>query len=51
MNTNWVITTAADRIVLDDQRAGELTFTVSNPTPYPDRTVFEVVPDEGADRS
>jgi hypothetical protein len=51
MSTKWVITNAAERIVLNDQRAGEMTFTVSNPTPYPDRAVFEVVPGEGADGS
>jgi hypothetical protein len=51
MSTKWVITNAADRIALDEKRTGEITFTVSNPTPYPDRAVFEVVPDEGADPS
>ncbi len=49
MGTKWVITNAAERVVLDDQKHGEITFTVSNPTPYPDRAVFEVVPGEGAD--
>jgi len=51
MTTKWVITSAADKIVLDNQRAGEITFTVSNPTPSADRAVLEVVPGEGADAS
>jgi hypothetical protein len=51
MSTKWVITSAADKIVLDDQRAGEIAFTVSNPSQRADRAVLEVVPGEGADPS
>ena len=40
MATNWVVTTAAERITLDDQRKGETTFTVTNPGPAFDRAVF-----------
>lgn len=51
MSTKWVITSAADRIALDNQRAGEIAFTVSNPTSNADRAVLEVVPGDGADPS
>jgi hypothetical protein len=51
MSTTWAITNAAERIVLDEQKVGEITFTVSNRTPYPDRAVFEVVPQDGAEAS
>jgi len=51
MTTKWVITSAADKVVLDNQHAGEITFTVSIPTPSADRAVLEVVPGEGADAS
>ena len=43
MSTKWVITSAADRIALDDQRAGEIAFTVSNPTPNADRAARQIV--------
>ncbi|HET6214420.1 MAG TPA: PASTA domain-containing protein [Micromonosporaceae bacterium] len=49
MATKWVITTATERITLDDAMHGETTFTVTNPGRGPDRAVFEVVPGEGAD--
>ena len=51
MATAWVVTSAADRVTLDDAARGEITFTVTNPGTHPDRAVFEVVPGEGADRS
>lgn len=51
MSTQWVITSAADRVAIDGQRTGEIAFTVSNPSPRQDRAVFEVVPGEGVDPS
>src|SRR5258706_8042937 len=48
MSTNWVVTTAAERIALDDAKRGETTFTVTNPGSRPDRAVFEVVPGDNA---
>lgn len=49
MSTNWVVTTAAERIVLNDARQGETTFTVTNPGGRTDRVVFEPVPGQGAE--
>ena len=49
MATNWVVTTAAERITLNEQRKGETTFTVTNPGPGFDRAVFDVVPGDGAE--
>lgn len=51
MTTKWVVTTATDRIPLDEQRRGETAFTVTNPGRAADRAVFEVVPGTGAERS
>ncbi|GAA3453892.1 PASTA domain-containing protein [Dactylosporangium matsuzakiense] len=49
MSTNWVVTTAAERVALDDAKRGETTFTVTNPAARADRAVFQVVPGDGAD--
>ncbi|WP_426513866.1 PASTA domain-containing protein [Dactylosporangium sp. McL0621] len=49
MSTSWVVTTAAERIALDDAKQGETTFTVTNPGARADRAVFEVVPGDNAD--
>jgi hypothetical protein len=51
MSTNWVVTTAAERVTLDDAKRGETTFTVTNPGKRPDRAVFQVVPGDNADPS
>src|SRR5262245_7358107 len=51
MSTRWVITNAAEQVALNDQKHGETTFTVSNPTQRADRVVFDVVPGDGAEAS
>jgi hypothetical protein len=51
MTTSWVVTTSAERLALDAQRRGEITFTVTNVTDASDRAVFEPVPGEGVDRA
>ena len=51
MTTEWVVTTVAERITLDERRRAETTFTVTNPTAAQDTAVFEVVPGAGADAS
>jgi len=51
MPTNWVVTTAAERIALNEAKQGETTFTVTNPGTRADRVVFEPVPGQGADPS
>ncbi|MEV4510713.1 PASTA domain-containing protein [Dactylosporangium sp. NPDC049525] len=51
MSTKWVVTTAAERIVLDDAKQGGTTFTVTNPGKAADRVVFEPVPGTDADGS
>jgi hypothetical protein len=49
MSTEWVITTAAERITLDAAGKGETTLTVTNPGRRADRAVFDVVVGGGAD--
>jgi PASTA domain len=51
MTSPWVVTTSTDRVSLDLQRRGELTFTVTNSSDAADQVVFEPVPGEGIDRS
>ena len=51
MTSPWVVTTSSDRVSLDTQRRGELTFTVTNASDAADQVVFEPVPGEGVDRS
>ncbi|MET7418581.1 PASTA domain-containing protein [Dactylosporangium sp. NPDC005555] len=51
MSTKWVVTTAAERIALDDAKQGGTTFTVTNPGRAADRVVFEPVPGGDADPS
>lgn len=51
MATEWAITTAAERVPLDAKNHGEITFTVTNQGPAPDRAVLEAVPGDGADRT
>lgn len=49
MSTKWVVTAAAERMVLSQGRTGETTFTVTNPSEAADRAVFDPVTDDGAD--
>jgi hypothetical protein len=51
MSTKWAVTAAAERVVLGEQRRGEITFTVTNPDTAADRAVFDAVAGEGADTS
>jgi hypothetical protein len=51
MTSPWVVTTSTDRINLDAQRQGELTFTVTNASDAADQVVFEPVPGDGVDRA
>ncbi len=51
MTSPWVVTTSTERVNLDAQRSGELTFTVTNATDAADQVVFEPVPGQGVDRS
>jgi hypothetical protein len=49
MTSPWVVTTNTDRVGLDADRHGELTFTVTNSLSAADRVVFEPVPGPGVD--
>ncbi|MFY1638008.1 PASTA domain-containing protein [Solwaraspora sp. WMMB335] len=49
MTTEWLVTTAAERTELDGSGRGTITFTVTNPTDWADRAVFEIAPGDGAD--
>jgi beta-lactam-binding protein with PASTA domain len=48
MTSSWVITTAAERLVLDDTRRGTTTLTVTNTANRSDQAVFEIVTDPAA---
>jgi hypothetical protein len=48
VTTSWVITTAAERLPLDEHRQGTVTLTVTNTSNQPDRAMFEVVTDPAA---
>lgn len=49
MSTKWVVTAAAEEVVLNDRREGEATFTITNPNGAADQAVFDVVAGDGAD--
>jgi hypothetical protein len=51
MATEWVISSAAERVKLSGENRGETSFTVTNPGSAPDRVVFEPVAGDGADAS
>jgi hypothetical protein len=51
MAIDWAITAAAERLTLDERNRGEITFTVTNPGPAPDRVVLEAVPGDNAAQS
>lgn len=48
MTSPWTISAATERISLDKQRQGELTFTVTNPGPVDVRAVVEPLPGDNA---
>lgn len=47
----WLVSSSVQRIELDGQGRGEITFTVVNAGPAPEQAVFDVKPGPGADRS
>lgn len=51
MTSPWTISAAAERIALDAQRRGEITFTVTNTGPVDQRLVVDAVPGDRADQS
>jgi hypothetical protein len=51
MTSPWVVTTSTERVNLDAQRHGELTFTVTNASDATDQVVFEPVAGEGVESS
>ena len=51
MTTEWSVTTATDHVAMDAANAGEVTFTVTNPSSSPEQVVFDVMPREKANRS
>lgn len=51
MTSPWKISSGVERVQLDSQRRGEVTFTVTNPGPVDLRAVFDVLPGEGTDRA
>jgi hypothetical protein len=51
MTSPWVVTTSTERVNLDAQRQGELTFTVTNASDATDQVVFEPVAGEGVESS
>ncbi|HZN76768.1 MAG TPA: hypothetical protein VFC00_34510 [Micromonosporaceae bacterium] len=51
MATEWVISSAAERVRLAGDNRGETSFTITNPGTVPDRVVFEMVAADGADLS
>jgi hypothetical protein len=51
MTTEWSVTTATDHVAMDAANAGEVTFTVTNPSSSPEQVVFDVIPGEKANRS
>jgi hypothetical protein len=51
MSAKWAVTAAVKEVTLDDQRRGEVTFTVTNQGDTADRAVFDVIAGKGADPS
>lgn len=52
MTTKWVVTTASERVALDETtRGGEATFTVTNQSPKPARAMFDIKTGAGVDES
>jgi hypothetical protein len=48
MTSPWMISAAAERVQLNPQRQGQVTFTVTNSGPVDARAVLEVMPGENA---
>lgn len=51
MSTKWVVTTATERVSLDENRGGEVTFTVTNQSSRTARAVFDIRTGDGVDDS
>lgn len=51
MNPKWVVTTATERVALDESRNGEVTFTVTNQSNRNARAVFDIRAGDGVDES
>jgi hypothetical protein len=51
MGTDWVIASASERLMIDDRRQAEATFTVTNAGRRSNRAIFDVIPGDGADKS
>lgn len=49
--STWLVSSAAQRIELDAQGRGEVSFTVTNSGPAPEQAVFDFAAGPGADRS
>ncbi len=50
-DTKWVVTTATERVALDESRSGEVTFTVTNQSNRIARAVFDIRAGEGVDET
>ncbi|MGH3520315.1 MAG: PASTA domain-containing protein [Haloechinothrix sp.] len=51
MSTPWQIASGAERLILNERRTGEATFTISNPGPVDDRAVLDIACSDNAQRS
>jgi PASTA domain-containing protein len=52
VTTNWVVTTASERVALDETtRGGEATFMVTNQSPRSARAMFDIKTGDGVDES
>ncbi|GIH02132.1 hypothetical protein Rhe02_01990 [Rhizocola hellebori] len=51
MSTKWVVTTATERVTLDNTRSAEITFTVTNQAERSARALFDIRTGTGVDTS